>query len=274
MKRSERARTGWCRLRSSLLALVWASHVAAQTPLQTYSDAFIPQSRRTDPQLSYTVTVRGADRSAYYLELRIANPPNPARLVIPNWAPGAYRLMDAQQNIAAFTAATAAGDTLPVTHDSEISWTINTRGATSLVVRYSAALRDPAQWRRPNNRWFLRATSGLIDGPRTYMYLDGWKLAPAHVTFRLPAGWRIATGLVPTTDSTTYWAPSYDVLIDSPVLVGHFLDYHFNAGGRPHRAVVDLGGARAHAARPFVNMLRRVKSAAPLRPLRARMTSV
>ena len=233
----------------SLLVLLWTSITAAPTLTR--------QFRRTDPELSYAVTVR-ADRSAYFVDVRIANPPNPARLVIPNWAPGAYRLMDSDQNIADFAAATAAGDALPVTRDSKLSWTIDTRGAAAIVVRYSAGLRDPVQWRRPNNRWFLRATSGMIDGPRTYMYLDGWKLAPAHVTFRLPAGWRIATGLVPTTDSTTYWAPSYDVLIDSPVLLGHFLDYHFNAGGRPHRAVVDLGGLRPRAARVFVNMLRRV----------------
>jgi predicted metalloprotease with PDZ domain len=241
------------------------SLLVTQQPLQTYADAFIQQSRRTDPQLTYTVTVRGADRSAYFVELRIANPPNPARLVIPNWAPGAYRLMDSGRNIAGFTATTTAGDTLPVTQDSEISWTVDTRRATGVIVRYSAALRDPVQWRRPNNRWFLRGTSGIIDGPRTFMYLDGWKLAPAQLTFRLPPGWRIGTGLVATTDSTTYWAPSYDVLIDSPVLLGHFLDYRFSAGpggGRPHRAVVDLGGVPPRAARAFVDMLRRISETA------------
>lgn len=230
---------------------------ATQQPLQTYSDAFVQQSRRTDPQISYTVTVRGADRSAYFVEMRIANPPSPARFVIPNWAPGAYRLMDSGQNIGTVTAVTASGDSVPVIQDSEISWTVAAPGATSIVVRYSAGLRN-RKWPSPNNRWFLRGTSGLIDGPRTYLYLDGWKLAPAHVTFRLPAGWRVATGLVPTTDSTTFWAPSYDVLIDSPVLLGHFLDYRFTAGGRPHRAVVDLGGVAPRASRPFVDMVRRV----------------
>lgn len=248
----------------SLLALVCAAPAAAQTPLSGYADAFIQQYRRTDPKVDYTITVRDGDRAAYFVELRIANPPNPARLVIPNWAPGAYRLMDSGKNIAGVTASTAAGDALPVTHDSAISWTVDTKGAAGIVVRYSAAVRDPVQWRRPNNRWFLRATSGIIDGPRTYMYLDGWKLAPAHVTFRLPAGWRIGTGLVPTTDSSTYWAPSYDVLIDSPVLVGRFLSYRFTAAGVPHRAVVDLGGGAQtrRAARVFVDMLRRVSETA------------
>ena len=235
--------------------------LAAQQPLQTYADAFIQQHRRTDPQVSYTVTVRAADRTAYFVELRITNPPNPARLVIPNWAPGAYRLMDSGKNIAGVAVFGSRGTPLAVTQDSDISWTVDTRGADSLVVRYSAALRDAAQWHRPNNRWFLRATSGMIDGPRTFVYLDGWKLAPARVTFRLPPGWKIATGLVATTDSTTYWAPSYDVLIDSPVLVGRFSDYRFTAAGVPHRAVVDLGGTRA-AGRVLVYMLRRISETA------------
>jgi predicted metalloprotease with PDZ domain len=257
MRRNGRAKTEWCTLSSSLLLLTL---LGLQQPLQGYSGAFIQQSRRTDPKADYTVTVRGADRSAYYVEMRIANPPNPARLVIPNWAPGAYRLMDSGQNIGGFRAFTTAGDTLPVTQDSEISFMVDTRGAPSIVVRYSAALRDPVQWHRPNNRWFLRATSGMIDGPRTFMYLDGWKLTPAQVTFRLPSGWRIGTGLVPTTDSTTYWAPSYDVLIDSPVLVGRFSTYRFTAAGVPHRAVVDLAGAvqGPRVQRVFVDMLRRV----------------
>jgi len=245
-----------------LLAVACAARLGGQTPLRAYSDAFIQQYRRTDPRVDYTLTVRNTDRSAYFVELRIANAPDPARLVIPNWAPGAYRLMDSGKNITGVAAFTSAGDTLPVAQDSPISWTVNTKGAAAIIVRYATAVRDSIQWRRPNNRWFLRSTSGVIDGPRTFMYLDGWKLTPAHVTFRLPGGWRIATGLVPTTDSTTYWAPSYDVLIDSPVLLGTFLSYRFTAAGAPHRAVVDLGGARPQAGREFVDMLRRISETA------------
>src|SRR5712672_2444567 len=163
-----------------------------------------PEARA--PELFYAVTVP-ADRSAYLVEIQINNPPSPSRLVIPNWAPGAYRLMDSWQNIRDVGAVTAAGDPLPVRQDSPIS--------------------------------------GVVDGPRTFMYLDGWKQAPARVTFQMPRGWRVATGLVPTrSDSTIFQAPSYDVLIDSPALLGNFLTYSFSAAGTPHRAVVDLGGGR------------------------------
>jgi len=214
------------------------------------------------PQLSYSVTVP-ADRSAYLVELQITRPPRRSRLVIPNWAPGAYRLMDSWQNIRDVVAVNAAGDSLSIQQDSPISWVIDPNGAARITVRYTAGLRDRDQWRRPNNRWFLRSSSGVVDGPRTFMYLDGWKQSPALVTFQVPAGWRIATGLVPTTiDSTTYAAPNYDVLIDSPVLLGEFLTYRFGAAGTPHRAVVDLGGGRAYAPGVFVDMLQRISTTA------------
>jgi predicted metalloprotease with PDZ domain len=214
------------------------------------------------PQLFYNVTVP-KDRSAYLVEMQITNPPGRSRLVIPNWAPGAYRLMDSWQNIRDVVAVSSAGDSLRVQQDSPISWVIDPEGAARITVRYTAGLRDFEQWRRPNNRWFLRSTSGVVDGPRTFMYLDGWKQAPARVTFQVPAGWRLATGLAPTTsDSTTFAAPNYDVLIDSPVLLGKFLTYAFSAAGTPHRAVVDLGGARAEAPGVFVDMLRRISTTA------------
>ena len=216
------------------------------------------------PQLSYTLTVP-TDRSAYLVELHITNPPNPSRLVIPAWAPGAYQLMNSGTNIGDFEAVTRAADRLPVHQDSPNSWVIDTQGTQLLTVRYTAGLRDSVAWRRPNNRWFLRATSGMVDGPRTFMYLDGFKQLPATLAFQVPPGWRIATGLTPTTrDSITFTAPNYDVLIDAPILLGEFLSYAFRAAGTPHRAVVDLGGARAAAPAAFVNMLRRISTTALL----------
>ncbi|OLB66651.1 MAG: hypothetical protein AUI09_05600 [Gemmatimonadetes bacterium 13_2_20CM_2_66_5] len=213
------------------------------------------------PQLSFRLTVPN-DRSAYLVELQIIHPPNPSRLVIPAWAPGAYVLMNSGENITGFEASSADAR-LAVRRDSPNSWVIDTRGKPSITVRYAAGLRDSVAWRRPNNRWFLRTTSGMVDGPRTFMYLDGWKQLPARVAFQLPPRWRIATGLAPaTSDSTTYTAPNYDVFIDSPMLLGHFLSYPFTAAGTPHRAVVDLAGGRASAPTAFVNMLRRISTTA------------
>ena len=247
----------------ALLLLGMASAASAQAPLRTYSDAFIQRYGRTDSKVDYVLTVKDGDRSAYWVEMTIANPPDPARVAIPAWAPGSYRLTQGGRNIADLTAATESGEPLAVARVDDLTWSVATGGAPRVVVRYSAAVRRAEEWARPNNRWFLRETSGLVDGPRTFLYVKGRTLSPSHVTFRLPAGWEIGTGLVPTTDPAVYWAPSYDVLIDSPALVGRFATFRLTAQGVPHRAVVDLnGGAAAFDTLAFVDMLRRISETA------------
>ena len=250
-------------MRTIALLLTVTGLASAQSPLATYSDAFIQRYSRTDPKVDYAVTVRNDDRSAYLVEMTIAHPPDPARVAIPAWAPGSYRLTHGGRNIADFTAATESGEPLAVTRVDSLTWSIATGAAPRVVVRYSAAVRHAEEWARPNNRWFLRETSGLVDGPRTFLYLEGRTLSPSHVTFRLPPGWEIGTGLVPTTDPAVFWAPSYDVLIDSPALVGRFATFRFTAGGVPHRAVVDLNGGRpGFDTLAFVDMLRRISETA------------
>src|SRR5258708_35699201 len=148
-----------------------------------------PQS--STPELYYSVTVP-TDRSAYLVEAQITNPPSPSRLVIPNWAPGAYRLMDSWQNIRDVAAVSGAGDPLPVHQDSPTSWVIDPKGNARITVRYTAGLRDSVPWRHPNNRWFPRATSGVRDRPRPFTSLDRRKTAPARATFPGPPGLAVA----------------------------------------------------------------------------------
>src|SRR5438132_5618142 len=86
------------------------------------------------PELYYSVTVP-TDRSAYLVEMQINSPPNPSRVVIPNWAPGAYRLMDSWQNIRDVVAVSAAGDPLPVHQHSPIPWLIHPNNASRIPIR-------------------------------------------------------------------------------------------------------------------------------------------
>jgi predicted metalloprotease with PDZ domain len=245
-----------------VLALVASRALAAQAPLKTYADAFIQRYDRTAPQIDYTITVPESDRSAYHVALRIANAPGTLRLAIPAWAPGAYRLMGSGANIADLAATDTTGRSLPVTRADSLTWSVEAGAASVVVVTYTTAIRRAEEWARPNNRWFLRGHSGLIDGPRTFLYLDGWTLGPSLVTLRLPAGWEIGTGLVPTTDPMVYWAPSYDVLIDSPTLVGRFTTWRFTAAGVPHRVVVDVEDRPVtFDSVAFVDMLRRIAEA-------------
>jgi predicted metalloprotease with PDZ domain len=215
----------------STLAL---SPVRAQQPLTTYDDAFEARRGREQPVVRYTVRIDPADRTGYDVEMRLGNAPDTVRLRMPVWAPGAYRLANFARYVRGLGVA-ADGRPVAVVREDSSTWRAVVGGVRTVAVRYRVTYPSPEAASAPNNRAFLRETGGLVDGPATYLYLAEHKLAPAHVTFALPTDWRIATGLVPTADPRTFFAPSYDVLVDSPVLVGGLRTWTFEAAGAPHR---------------------------------------
>jgi predicted metalloprotease with PDZ domain len=107
-----------------------------------------------------------------------------------------------------------------------------------LRVSYQVRFPLPTAAGTPNNRNFLRADGALFDGPLTFASVTGQERLPAHVRFELPAAWATATGLEPTADPRTFFARSYDVLIDAPVLAGpppRLRAWQFAERGVPHR---------------------------------------
>ncbi|MDB4899282.1 MAG: hypothetical protein JWN53_1090, partial [Gemmatimonadetes bacterium] len=209
----------------------------AQDPLYRYSEAFEQRLDRSQPRLSYDVHVDPVDYGAYAVTLTVRNAPDTLRLRLPVWAPGAYRVANFARNLRDL-AVTVRGAPVPVSRDDSSAWTARVPRGATVEVRYTIRHPDATAASTPNNRSFLRPEGGLFDGPQTFVYLDGYKLVPVHVRFTLPAGWKIATGLVPTADPSVFAAPSYDVLIDSPVLAGPALrSWPFEVDGIPHRAV-------------------------------------
>jgi len=57
---------------------------------------------------------------------------------------------------------------------------------------------------------------------------EGWRVAVELESANMPAGRR----------SGAYTAPGYDALVDAPVELGAFDEFHIEAGGRPVRIVV------------------------------------
>ncbi len=110
-------------------------------------------------------------------------------------------------------------------------------GGGEVIVRYRLRLPTPPDQFRGAWQPFLTPTGGLVGGPHSFLYVVGAELAPAHLALELPAGWETATGLEGTSDPRTFFAPSVDILVDSPVLVGRLRSWRFAVDGVPHRVV-------------------------------------
>jgi predicted metalloprotease with PDZ domain len=211
--------------------MVSASLVEAQHPLRHPADAFEIRYARSQPVVAYTLRVDGADLSGYDVEIRIRNAPEPLHLAMmahPEYDDRNWRYVRDLR---------AEGLTGPaaVAREDSALWRVSSAGA-DVVVRYRILL-PPSESPRSAWRPFLAPGGGLVGGHQSFLYVLGATLAPAHLSLELPKGWAVATGLESTADPTSYFAPSIDVLADSPLLIGHFHSWPFTVDGVPHRVV-------------------------------------
>ena len=203
---------------------------SAQNPYHHFTEAVAARFSTAQPVISYHVRVDSTDLSGVAVEMRIRNAPDTVRLAMaahPEYDDRYWRfLRDLQVR-------TPHGPVSAVREDSAL-WRVVAPGG-ELVVRYRIVLPTPVESPRAAWRPFVGATGALIDGPHTFLYILGATLAPSHVALDLPASWRVATGLESTADRRTYFAPTVDALVDSPILAGHFPEWRFAVDGVPHR---------------------------------------
>jgi len=214
-----------------LLALL-APMLRAQNPYRGYADAFELRFARSQPVVSYTLRIDSTDLSGWSVAMHLRNLPDTFRLAMaahPEYDDRYWRFVRGLQVDSTDGAATI------VRQDSAV-WRVVARGG-SAVLHYRIQLPPAPPGPRGAWRPFLAPTGGLTGGPHAFMYVLGAELAPAMVTLDIPSSWDIATGLEPTADSRTWFAPTVDVLVESPILVGRLHRWRFAIDEVPHRVV-------------------------------------
>lgn len=153
---------------------------------------------------------------------------------IPGWAPGYYITEDFARNISRLVFKDETGRVLrhEKSHDSQ--WLVHTLGASSVKIEFEYAANQ-----LDLNKSIIKPDYAILNGTNFFFYIKGHTLdLPVSVTFRLPPAWNIATTLTKTSDPATFTAENYDVLVDSPVLVGKFDLVTLALRGVPHRLAV------------------------------------
>jgi predicted metalloprotease with PDZ domain len=215
-----------------LSMLAMSATALAQQPLAHFSEAVDARFARTQPVVSYRLRVDASDLAGFTIEMRVRNAPDTIRLAMaahPEYDDRYWRYLTG------LSAETRAGASVPVREDSAL-WRLATRDGEA-VVRYRIQLPVPQESPRAAWRPFLTTTGGLVGGPHAFLYIVDATLAPSHVTLDLPGNWDIATGMTPTSDPRTFFAPTVDALVDAPMLVGRFRRWGFTIDGVPHRIV-------------------------------------
>lgn len=152
-------------------------------------------------------------------------------LKLPAWSPGYYVILDYAKNVGSFAARDASGRPLAWEKCAKNAWRVTTRGAKAFSVSYEvwAAGGSIAESALDERQAFLSPT-GL------FLHPSGRLDTPVTLAVERREEWsRISTGLDPVEGkSGTYSAPDFDVLYDSPLLVGNQEVLSFEVNGVPH----------------------------------------
>ena len=171
------------------------------------------------PIVHYTVKVDAADTSAYTVEMRLQHAPAHFQLAMATHPEYDDRFWRFVKELKVAVPLGKAG----VTRKDSALYAIDIPGGEATITYRIQLPATHSYAHRP----FLSSYGGLVGDIHSFFYIVGAAQLPATVRVQLPPGWQIATGLEPTADSTTFTAPSAEVLLDCPVLIGRLHRWYF-----------------------------------------------
>lgn len=197
------------------------------------------QQTPTDYSLDYSVAF---DTAGHYLLVDLTYTADAGSkradvvLNMPRWAPGYYEMLDFAKHLTDFRATDQAGTPLRWNKEGLNRWRIPLPADGRLCVSYRvyANQRDVASSRVESNVAFV-APNGV------FMYVDGEQQHPVTVRFDMPQNWQhIATGMRPDADDNrSFTVQDFDVLYDSPLLLGNFYTQTFTHEGHDYELALE-----------------------------------
>jgi predicted metalloprotease with PDZ domain len=176
-------------------------------------------------EVDYDVSVRaGTDGQVLHITMTVPTGGGSLSIQSPRWGPGGYSYGNYGNAVEAFAAKDDSGATLKVDHPDFSTWTMAApKGKVTVDYELPTSDSDTIHYA----------------GPRTYLYVVGRTQENCGLKIELPKTWNLRMGLDPVGDSTNqFTAPTYDVLADTPVTMGHFFEDTYTSHGKPHYIVM------------------------------------
>jgi len=165
-------------------------------------------------------------------------------LQMPAWN-ALYQIRDFSSHMTQVTAKDDEGRSLPLRKIDKQTWIATGNGA--VTINYSILWDEPGPFGTQ-----LNADHAFLNLAMVLLYVPDRRSEDDLVAFEdVSEGWRIAVELDSVAASAAhhaggYAASNYDALVDAPVEIGHFDEFHMDAGGRPIRVVIH-GDSGDHA---------------------------
>lgn len=195
-------------------------------------------------ETAFTVSMPKPTTHLFEVEMRVTGATGQtSEVALPVWTPGSYLVREYARHVQDFEPKGAGGETLTWSKVNKNTWRVDTKGQANFTVRYRVYANSlKVQEAELTDGFAFWNNAALL------MHVAKQLQTPANVTITAPNGWEVATGLPAAPgQANTFRAPNFDVLYDSPFLVGPLSQATFTAGGKTHRIAV-AGTAPKNAA--------------------------
>jgi predicted metalloprotease with PDZ domain len=195
--------------------------------------------------LAYTVSMEHPETHSFHVVFHCRGLSGPVLdLAMPAWMPGYYQLLNYAKKVEHFRALDGRGREIGWAKTSDNVWRVPYGAGAAVTVEYDVKATSSfvAQPWLDTSRAYL-APAGI------FLYVKGYLRHPVTVELRPWSGWhRVATGLEAVAERGSrvgkgaasgkryvFTAPDFDVLYDSPILVGNLEELpSFTIRGIPH----------------------------------------
>ena len=190
------------------------------------------------PRLDYRLRVADAENHLFHVTIEATQLEGPKlQVALPAWTPGWYTIRPYASNVMRLQAH-VAGQRLPLRSLDKQTWQIDSAGRSALTIEYDYYANNLAV-----NGAELTARRAFFLGTNLFLFVPGQTTGvPTSLTFEMPEGWQVATGLRPAGRRHAYVARDYDQLADAPTILGVFDAYQTRALGKPIRVILDPPG--------------------------------
>lgn len=186
---------------------------------------------RTDPSVTYRLSTPEPHTHYFHVTLELEGvTESTLRLKMPVWTPGSYLVREFSRNIPRLKAF-ADDEALTVEKKSKNEWEVTLNGHSDLRVEYRVYAYEQSV-----RTSFLNDSRGYVNGASVFIYADGMENEPGELKIHPFKRWHtVSTGLPKVPGKRlTYRFHNYDILIDSPILIGNHKVIKFKVDGTLH----------------------------------------
>ena len=176
---------------------------------------------------------------------------------MPVWTPGSYLIREYAKNVEGFLASDGSN---PLKFDKINKNTWRVFGKNSkITVKYKVYSNELSV-----RTSFLDDAHGFINGTSMFLYVPELKLSPSVLNIVPYKGWTsISTSLKQISDKDfTYFAPDFDVLVDSPIEIGTHKVLTFKTLGIPHALAIFSYAPLQYDEKKVIEAFKKVTEAA------------